>query len=63
MKPSEDLVNLHRLLDALESGSMTIHLNGKDVTQREIEKLKPDIAYLEKVLTEIVDLEDVSKNH
>jgi hypothetical protein len=50
MKPGEELVVLRQFLEALESGSMTIRESGKDVTQREIDKLKPDIAYLEKVL-------------
>jgi hypothetical protein len=49
MKPVEEIANLHQLLEALESGSMTIRQNGRDVTKREIDKLKPDIAYLEKV--------------
>lgn len=50
MKPGEELAVLRQFLEALESGSMTIRESGKDVTQREIDKLKPDIAYLEKVL-------------
>lgn len=50
MKPGEELAGLRQLLKALESGSMTMRENGKDVTKREIDKLKPDIAFLEKVL-------------
>jgi hypothetical protein len=47
------LTSLRRLLDALESGSMKLLLNGRDVTQEEVGKLKPDIEYLESVLARI----------
>jgi hypothetical protein len=40
-------------LDALESGSMKLLLNGRDVTPEEVAKLKPDIEYLEAVLARI----------
>ena len=50
MTPSEELAGLRQLLKALESGSMTMRQNGQDVTKRELDKLKPDIAFLEKVL-------------
>jgi hypothetical protein len=53
MHPDDELTSLRRLLDALESGSMKILLNGRDVTQEELAKLKPDIEYLESVLTRI----------
>jgi hypothetical protein len=46
MHPDDELASLRRLLDALESGSMMLLLNGKDVTQEEVAKLKPDIEYL-----------------
>jgi hypothetical protein len=53
MHPDDELASLRRLLDALESGSMMLLLNGKDVTQEEVAKLKPDIEYLEAVLARI----------
>jgi hypothetical protein len=46
MHPDDELAGLRRLLDALESGSMKLLLNGRDVTQEEVAKLKPDIEYL-----------------
>jgi hypothetical protein len=53
MHPDDELGSLRRLLDALESGSMKLLLNGRDVTQEEVAKLKPDIEYLEAVLARI----------
>jgi hypothetical protein len=53
MHPDDELASLRRLLDALESGSMKLLLNGRDVTQEEVAKLKPDIEYLESVLARI----------
>jgi hypothetical protein len=53
MHPDDELTSLRRLLDALESGSMKLLLNGRDVTQEEVGKLKPDIEYLESVLARI----------
>lgn len=50
MSPKEELADLRQFLKALESGSMTIHQKGEDVTQRELAKLKPEIKYLESVL-------------
>jgi hypothetical protein len=47
--PREVLTGLRQLLAALKSKSMTINQDGKDVTQRELDKLKPDIEYLESV--------------
>ena len=47
---NRELTALRQLYEALTSGRMMLGENGKDVTQREIEKLKPDIAYLESVL-------------
>jgi hypothetical protein len=47
MHPDDELSSLRRLLDALESGWMKLLLNGRDVTQEEVAKLKPDIEYLE----------------
>ena len=43
MHPDDELGSLRRLLDALESGSMKLLQNGRDVTQEEVAKLKPDI--------------------
>jgi hypothetical protein len=53
MHPDDELASLRRLLDALESGSMKLLLNGRDVTQEEVAELKPDIEYLESVLARI----------
>jgi len=53
MRPDDEFASLRRLLDALESGSMKILLKGRDVTQEELAKLKPDIEYLESVLARI----------
>jgi hypothetical protein len=53
MHPDDELASLRSLLDALESGSMKLLLNGRDVTQEEVAKLKPDIEYLESVLARI----------
>jgi hypothetical protein len=53
MHPDDELAGLRRLLDALESGSMRLLLNGRDVTQEEVARLKPDIEYLESVLARI----------
>ena len=53
MHPDDELGSLRRLLKALESGSMKLLLNGRDVTQEEVAKLKPDIEYLESVLARI----------
>ncbi len=47
MHPDDELASLRHLLDAFESGSMKLLLNGRDVTQEEVAKLKPDIEYLE----------------
>jgi hypothetical protein len=53
MHPDDELASLRRLLDALETGSMKLLRNEKDVTQEEVAKLKPDIEYLESVLARI----------
>jgi hypothetical protein len=53
MHPDDELASLRRLLDALETGSMKLLRNNKDVTQEEVAKLKPDIEYLESVLARI----------
>ena len=53
MHPDDELGSLRRLLDALEFGSMKLLQNGRDVTQEEVAKLKPDIEYLEAVLARI----------
>jgi hypothetical protein len=39
MHPDDELASLRRLLDALESGSMKLLQNGRDVTQEEVAKL------------------------
>jgi hypothetical protein len=48
--PKDELADLRRFLLALQSGATTIHENGADVTKREIDRLKPDIEYLESLL-------------
>ena len=53
MHPDDELASLRRLLDALKSGLMKLLLNGRDVTQEEVAKLKPDIEYIESVLARI----------
>jgi hypothetical protein len=53
MHPDDELASLRRLFDALESGSMKLLLNGRDVTHEEVAKVKPDIEYLESVLARI----------
>ena len=53
MHPDDELASLRRLLDALESGSMKLLLNARDVTQEEVAKLKPDIEYIKSVLARI----------
>jgi len=53
MHPDDELASLRRLMGTLESGSMKLFLNGRDVTQEELAKLKPDIEYLESVLARI----------
>ena len=55
IRPSEELARLRELLAALESRAMTIGEHGEDVTQREIDKLKPDIEYLESVLKRVAE--------
>ena len=57
MHPDDELASLRRLLDALASGSMKLLLNGRDVTQEEVAKLKPDIEYLESIWRESAALE------
>jgi hypothetical protein len=53
MHPDDELASLRRFLDALETGSMKLLRNNKDITQEEVAKLKPDIEYLESVLARI----------
>ena len=50
MGVKEELAELLNLFEMLKSGRMTLGENGLDVTQREIEKLKPDIAFLERII-------------
>ncbi len=46
----EELATLRNLFEMLKSGRMRLGENGMDVTEREIEKLKPDIAYLARII-------------
>ncbi|MGH7099491.1 MAG: hypothetical protein ACREE4_17765 [Stellaceae bacterium] len=50
MDAREELGVLRQLLESLKSGTMKLYQNGQDVTQRELKKLRPDVAYLETVL-------------
>jgi hypothetical protein len=50
MDVKEELAALRKLFKMLTSGRMRIHENNCDVTEREIEKLKPDIVYLERII-------------
>jgi hypothetical protein len=52
---TEELASLRQLLSALKSGSMTLRQGGKDVTRREIAKLKPDIEFLESIIARTKD--------
>ena len=45
----DELSELRRFLGELKSGSMKIHENKKDVTARELERMKSDIEHLETV--------------
>jgi hypothetical protein len=46
--PKDELSGLRQLLSDLETGEMAVReRDGKDVTRSLVEKLKPDIAYLE----------------
>jgi len=54
MSTNEELTGLHTLLNALESGEMQIRERKKDVTKREIGKLKSEIEHLEEVLTRLL---------
>ena len=61
MNTGNEPAGLRQLLNALEHEGMTIHLNGKDVTKQEADKLRPDIEYLEKALARTRYLERLVK--
>ena len=46
----KELAAVRQLLEALRSGAMSVRENGNNVTKREIDKLAPDIKYLETAL-------------
>ena len=49
--PRDELSGRRQLLSDLETGEMAVReRDGKDVTRSLVEKLKPDIAYLELVI-------------
>ena len=52
MDTAQELESLRRLLDAFKSGSMKFYADRKDVTEKMMADLKPDIAYLESVLVQ-----------
>jgi dihydroorotase len=45
-----ELAEARDLLERLTSGSLTLRVNHKDVTRREIDVLTREIAFLEKVI-------------
>ncbi len=51
MSTKKELTGLSRLLKALESREMFIYENKVDVTQREIDRLRPDVQYLESIVS------------
>jgi IS5 family transposase len=50
MEDPDELAHLRQLLAGLDSGRTTMRENGVDVTEREKEKLRVDVAGLEKRL-------------
>jgi hypothetical protein len=51
--PADELKVLRDLLDRLQSGALTMKTGGKDVTKREINILKREIAFLEKIIARL----------
>jgi ribosomal protein S2 len=51
--PADELTNLRKLLDRLETGYTIMRHNGADVTKREIALLRKEIARLEKILARL----------
>jgi hypothetical protein len=51
--PAEELVGLHRFLERLESADTNVYRNNIDVTETEINILKREIAYLDRLLASI----------
>jgi hypothetical protein len=51
--PAEELVGLHRFLERLESSDTNVYRNNIDVTETEINILKREIAYLDRLLASI----------
>jgi polyhydroxyalkanoate synthesis regulator phasin len=47
---ADELTNIRKFLERLESGYMTVRKNGVDITKREIGVLRREIAVLEDVL-------------
>jgi hypothetical protein len=47
---TEEPRGLRRLLKALENGKMTMRMDGQDVTEREIELMRREIAHDETLL-------------
>ena len=52
-RPADELAILRDLLGRLETGALSMHQGGKDVSQREIGILKREIAFLEKILARL----------
>jgi hypothetical protein len=55
MSTKKELAGLSQFLKALESREMFIYQSEVDVTQREIDRLRPEIKYLESVLARTDD--------
>ena len=52
-RPTDNLAMLHDLLSRIETGELTIHRGGEDVSKQEIGPLKAAITRLETILQRI----------
>jgi hypothetical protein len=59
--PVEELVGLHRFLERLESADTNVYRNNIDVTESEINILKREIAYLDRLLASIKSKDNISQ--
>jgi hypothetical protein len=46
----DELDGLRRFLERMQSGELTLHVKGRDVTKDEIAVLKREIAHLERIV-------------
>jgi hypothetical protein len=51
--PADELTNLRKLLERLDTGYLIMRHNGADVTKREIGLLKQEVARLEKIISKL----------